>query len=63
MSDETKVKSETAGLLKKNPFVPAEKIFDYYKKILDGMMDEELEEYVTCDDYYPPVMEGLWREL
>lgn len=57
VSDETKVKSETAGLLKKNPFVSEEKIFDHYKMILDGMMDEELEDYVTCDDYYPPVME------
>lgn len=57
VSDEELVRKETAGLLKKNPFLPAEKIFEHYKKILKKVLDEELEDYVTCDDYYPPVME------
>lgn len=57
VSDKEKVKKETAGLLKKNPFISAEKIFEHYKKVLKSVLDEELEDYVTCEEYYPPVME------
>lgn len=57
VSDEAKVKEETAALLKENPFTSEEKIYDHYKNILGQILDEKLEYYVTCEEYYPPVME------
>ena len=57
VSDEEKVQREIATLLKENPFVSEEKIYDYYDDILGQMLDEGLEYYVTCEEYYEPVME------
>lgn len=30
---------------------------EYYKKILKKILDEELKDYVTCEEYYPLVLE------
>ncbi len=52
-----KVRDETVAQLKENPFTPEEKIYDHYDNILGQTLDEELEYYVTCEEYYEPVME------
>ncbi len=44
-------------LLDNNPFTTAEKIYGYYAKKMSKALDDELEDYVTGEDYYPPVME------
>lgn len=46
-------------MLKKNPFTTSETISDYYKKSLCKYLDDEFEEYCTCDDYYQPVVEDF----
>ncbi|HBA49874.1 MAG TPA: hypothetical protein DCZ91_19190 [Lachnospiraceae bacterium] len=51
------IKEEISKQLKANPFMTSEKIFQYYYNCLSKVLDADFEEYVTCDDYYPPVME------
>ena len=60
VSDKELAKQAISNLLKENPFTPAEEIFDFFsKKILD-VLAVDLEDYITCDDYYPPVMEDYY---
>ena len=40
-----------------NPFVKAETIYHYIEEILNAELSEDFENYVTADDYYPPVAE------
>lgn len=46
-------------LLKKNPFMTKEAIHEYFEKDLCQYLDDEFEEYCTCDDYYQPVVEDF----
>ena len=45
--------------LRKNPFLSEEAIAEYFKKKLSDYLNGEFEEYCTCDDYYPPVVEDF----
>lgn len=47
-------------LLGDNPFTTAEKIYEYYAKKMIKALDDDLDDYVTCEDYYPPVMEDYY---
>ncbi len=49
-----------AGLLKDNPFVEAEDIWDDLSDKLVDPLDEELEYYVTAEEFYEPYMEEFW---
>lgn len=51
------VRRELEKLLKKNPFTPAETIYSYFDKKLEKELSSDFDEYVSCDDYYPPVAE------
>ena len=57
VADPAKTRKVVEKVLERNPFTSAEKIFDHLSKILDGELDEEMEDYVTAEPYYPPVME------
>ncbi len=49
-------------LLKKNPFMTRDAIYQFYEKGLKQYLDSEFEEYCTCDDYYQPVVEDYELE-
>ncbi len=44
-------------LLTKNPFITAEAISEYFETKLKTDLDNDFNDYVTCDSYYPPVAE------
>lgn len=50
---------ELSKRLKKNPFMTREAIYDLFAKRLKDHLDYEFEDYCTCDDYYPPVVEDF----
>lgn len=50
---------ELKKILKKNPFIASNDIFDYYQLMLCDLLDTEFEEYCTFIDYYPPVVEDF----
>lgn len=58
--DSSKVELDNEKLLKQNPFITAEKIFETYKNRLAEKIDSDFEYYCTCDDDYPPVTEDYW---
>lgn len=53
---------EMSKSLKKNSFMTAEVIAEHYRKQLKECLDDEFEDYVTCDDYYEPVVEDFEAE-
>ncbi len=57
VADKEVAKKFVKKLLDDNPFTTAEKIYGYYAKKMSKALDDDLEDYVTCEDYYPPVME------
>lgn len=50
---------ELQRLLKKNPFMKKEAIQELFEERLRDYLDDEFEEYCTCDDYYQPVVEDF----
>lgn len=50
---------ELQKLLKKNPFMTTESVYQFYERMLKEYLDSEFEEYCTCDDYYQPVVEDF----
>jgi len=50
---------ELAKLLEKNPFMTKDDICKLFEKRLGKYLDSEFEDYCTCDDYYPPVVEDF----
>lgn len=61
--DRDVVKKEMGEKLKKNPFLKAEEIRSYYEKEIDSIIMEDFEDYCTCDDYYPPVVEDFYSNI
>lgn len=57
VADKEAARKNIKELLNDNPFTPSEKIYEYYVKKMTKALDDDLEDYVTCEDYYPPVME------
>ena len=53
---------ELSQMLKKNPFVTKEAISEHFEKKICKYLDDEFEEYCTCDDYYQPVVEDFELE-
>lgn len=54
---------ELAKLLKKNPYMTKEAIHDLFAKRLRKYLDEDFEDYCTCEDYYEPVVEDYGTNL
>ena len=50
---------EIAKILQENVFLIREVIAEHYKKSLCRHLDYEFEDYITCDDYYEPVVEDF----
>lgn len=50
---------ELSLMLKRNPFMTKEAIRQYFEKDFCQYLDDEFEEYCTCDDYYQPVVEDF----
>ncbi|MGI6766426.1 MAG: hypothetical protein ACOX4R_04325 [Lentihominibacter sp.] len=59
--DSSKVQFDNEKLLKENPFVTSEQIFEIYKNQLLEELNAEFHYYCTCDDYYPPVVEDYFE--
>ncbi len=59
VKDKSIVKKELDKKLKENPFLKAEDIRLYYEEKIDSILTGEFEDYCTCDDYYPPVVEDF----
>ncbi len=57
VSDRATAKDNLNEILNENPFTSAEEIFKYLYKQLSEILEEDLEDYIMSDDYYPPVME------
>lgn len=57
------VTKEMGEKLKKNPFLKAEEIRSYFEKEIDSIIMEDFEDYCTCDDYYPPVVEDFYSNI
>lgn len=55
--DRDLAKNAVSDILKRNPFTDADTLFEHFQEQMEGTLEADLEEYVTCDDYYPPVME------
>ncbi len=51
--------TELKKMLKKNPLTEEAVIREILIKQLKSYLDDEFEEYCTCDDYYPPVVEDF----
>ena len=51
--------AELAGLIKKNPFITKEAIHNHFEEKIGKYLDDEFEDYCTCDDYYQPVVEDF----
>ena len=47
----------------KNPFMTKEAIHDLFAERLRKYLDDQFEEYCTCDDYYQPVVEDYGSNL
>lgn len=54
-----KIEEELSRELSKNPFMTQETITEYYTQRIRKYLDEEFEEYCTCEDYYQPVVEDF----
>lgn len=50
---------ELTQQLKKNPFMTSDAIHDLFAKRLRKYLDNQFEDYCTCDDYYQPVVEDF----
>ncbi len=57
--DRALVEKDLKDKLRENPFLKAEDIRSYYENEIDGIICGEFEDYCTCDDYYPPVVEDF----
>ena len=59
VSDPDKARKMVARALALNPFLTDEAIYELFAKKLDELLDRELYEYATGDDYYQPYMEDF----
>lgn len=50
------------SILLKNPFTDADTLFEFFQKKMEAALQEEFEDYIDSDDYYPPVMEDYDAE-
>jgi hypothetical protein len=57
VSDRKLVRERLKKLVKTNPFISAEKIFEEYNDELCELLDGDFKFYVEAEDYYPPVAE------
>ena len=51
-----------AQKLKKNPFLTKEFIASHYREKLEEYLDDDFEDYCTCDDYYQPCVEDFMAD-
>lgn len=57
VADKELAKEAVANLLEENPFTTADEIFDFFFQRMSDALETDLQDYITGDDYYPPVME------
>lgn len=57
VKDREVVENELKPMLAENPFLTAEAIRKHYNEMLIKILDDDFSDYVTGDDYYPPVAE------
>ena len=50
-------------LLQENPFSTKEDIHEHFAKRLEQYLDDQFENYCTCEDYYQPVVEDFECDL
>ena len=62
VADRALAEKVVSKLLKKNPFTDEDTIFEQFKKKMEEALAKDFHNYVTCDDYYPPVMEDYDAE-
>ena len=62
VEDKTLAEKVVSKLLKKNPFTDEDTIFQQFQNKMEEALEEDFHDYVTCDDYYPPVMEDYDAE-
>lgn len=55
--DAAKVEEMNRDILKTNPVVSAEQLFEIYQQQLVEEIDLDFDDYCDADDYYPPVAE------
>jgi len=58
-AESIKKDEELSHALNNNPFMSREEITEYYKQKVRDYLDDEFEEYCTCEDYYQPVVEDF----
>lgn len=59
VSDRALVEKDLRKKLEKNPFMKAEDIASAYEEEISSIIADDFEDYCTCDDYYPPVVEDF----
>lgn len=59
VSDADKARKVVSKELELNPFLTDEAIYELFAKKLDDLLERELYDYVTGDDYYQPYMEDF----
>lgn len=62
VADRSLAEKVVSKLLKKNPFTDEDTIFEQFQKKMEEALAVDFHDYVTCDDYYPPVMEDYDAE-
>ena len=56
------VDDNLSAMLRKNSFMTAKEIWNYYSGLLTDYLDREFDWYCTCEEYYEPVVEDFELE-
>ena len=57
--DAEKLHDHLSSMLKSNPFLSADEIYDFLSSQIEGGLDNDMQEYCDADDYYEP----YWDEF
>lgn len=59
VEDKNLLENDLKDKLDKNPFLKADDIYKLYVDRLREYITDKFEDYCTCDDYYPPVVDDF----
>jgi hypothetical protein len=54
--------NELAQMLEANPFLKKKVIREYFEKKLENYLDDQFNEYCTCEEYYEPAVEDFYLD-
>ena len=54
--------NKLAQMLEANPFLKKKAIREYFEKKLENYLDDQFNEYCTCEEYYEPAVEDFYLD-